>query len=284
MHGQPALARPSQLDAGDERHRRQLAHDRLGRIRFQPERQAAGSGHELGHLAVLDDLAVIEDHHRTAQLLDVLQVVRADDEGALLVERPDQVLHLGRRRGIEASGRLVEQHQLGRAEKRLRDRDPLEHPVAQRLGGLPRGVGEQDHLQRARRLRPRRRRREALQLGQHRELAQHRNALHELRVLGKDRDAPVQIAVQRRPPEHLDLAARRPQEAAQHGEERRLAGAVRPDQADRRARLQRQIDPVERARTAEVAAQPLRIDDRRRRHQASRVRNTCQPRNEYSAT
>ena len=99
-----------------------------------------------------------------------------------------------------------------------------------------------------------------------------------------DRDAPVQIAVQRRPSQHLHGSAGGTQEPAQHREEGGLARAVRPDQADGRARLDRDIDAIERARPAEVAAEAHRLDDRSGRHQASRVRNTCQPRNAYSAT
>jgi hypothetical protein len=75
--------------------------------------------------------------------------------------------------GSRPRGRLVEQHQLRRAQERLRDRDALQHAVAQRLGRLLRRVGQQHQLQYARRLRARRRRREPLQLGEHRELALH---------------------------------------------------------------------------------------------------------------
>ena len=56
----------------------------------------------------------------------------------------------------------------------LRDRDALEHPVAQHVRRLPGGVRQQDQLQNAGGLITRGFRREALQLAEHRQLSEDR--------------------------------------------------------------------------------------------------------------
>ena len=63
-----------------------------------------------------------------------------------------------------------------------------------------------------------------------------------------------------------DPSGRRPVDARQHVEERRLAGAVRADQARDRALLDREVDVVDRDEAAELLAQPRDVEQR---HQLS---------------
>ena len=60
-----------------------------------------------------------------------------------------------------------------------------------------------------------------------------------------------------------DHAARgRLVDAGEHVEERRLAGAVRPDQADDRALRHREVDVVDGDEAAELLAEPLGLEQR----------------------
>ena len=57
-----------------------------------------------------------------------------------------------------------------------------------------------------------------------------------------------------------DLAAGRLVQPGDHVEERRLARAVRPDQADDRALLDREVDPVDRHQAAEALGQAAYVE------------------------
>ena len=65
-----------------------------------------------------------------------------------------------------------------------------------------------------------------------------------------------------RRPSKNDEPRRRLVDAGEHVEERRLAGAVRADQADDRALGNGEVDVVDRDEAAELLAQPLRLEQR----------------------
>ena len=59
------------------------------------------------------------------------------------------------------------------------------------------------------------------------------------------------------------LASRRPQQARDDAQQRRLARAVLTEQRERRGRLHAQLDPAQHAALAEVVLDPQELDDRR---------------------
>src|SRR5581483_761747 len=95
-----------------------------------------------------------------------------------------------------------------------------------------------------------------------------RHVLEQADVLEGAADAALRERV-RRPPRHVlageeDGARRRLVDAGQHVEERRLARAVRADQADDRAGGDAEVDVVDRDEAAELLAQALGAKDRLR--------------------
>jgi hypothetical protein len=107
---------------------------------------------ELGDRAVLLELALIEDRDHVAQLLDLAELVRRHDQRGVAgpLDVADEGAHRGGVDRVQARGRLVEDDDLGAAEERLRDAQPLGHAVRQRarvLVGV--GLGETDELEHA---------------------------------------------------------------------------------------------------------------------------------------
>ena len=145
--------------------------------------------------------------------------------------------------GIEGSRGLVDEEHPRRAEERDREVEPL--AIADReVAARPAAVGQLEIGEQARRRRPRVR----LAL----------EPREELEVLARGQSSVVRRPL-RRPAdaqilESLDLSLRRIESTGQHGQEGRLAGAVRAHERDRLARRDGEVG----GRQRQFAAEPPR--------------------------
>ena len=156
------------------------------------------------------------------------------------------------RGAVEVAGRLVAQQQLGVGHDRARDRDALLLPARHLARIVLHAVGEIDHLERGLDvLAPllavepgqQQRQLDVLRRGQHR---------HQIVELEDEADiggAKARELALRQPvdalPGDMDLAARRPVDAAEQIEQRRLARARRPHHGDEVAARDGEVEVVE---------------------------------------
>ena len=75
-----------------------------------------------------------------AKLLDVVELVRRDDERRLAAQRKKKRAKTLGLDWVEPAQRLVEHHDVGMTKKRLRDHDALSHSVRERANGRVRLV------------------------------------------------------------------------------------------------------------------------------------------------
>ena len=179
--------------------------------------------------------------------------------------RDDEVEHLVAAGRVEAVRRLVEEHELRVVHERLGELHALPHAgrvaahlavalleeadEAQDLGGaLARGAARQ-----------------AVDAGHVRHELGGADVEREAVVLGHVADVPADLE-----PlgddvevEHLRRAGGGLEQAEQDADQGALAGAVRPHQADD-ARLQVEVEPVEREDAPVPLRQPARLDERHR--------------------
>ena len=78
------------------------------------------------------DLAAVDDRHAAAQLLDVLDDVRREDDDAVLADLAQQVQEADALGRVEPRGRLVDDDQLRVAEQRDGDAEALPHAAGER--------------------------------------------------------------------------------------------------------------------------------------------------------
>jgi hypothetical protein len=201
------------------------------------------------------------DHHldRPGELFDLLQDVRAEqDRAAGVGHRVQQIHHVQPLARVHAVERLVQEQRRRVVHQRRGYPDPLPHALGERLDTAVLGVGHLDVVDgpagRGRRIgQP-----VQLRARQH-ELPRGEEAVHVL-LLGDQAQPAVDVRV---PPARLAAdrhrAARRRQQAGHHVQQRRLAGAVRPEQA-RDARPDRHRDVVDRDHVAVPARRPGQFD------------------------
>ena len=178
-------------------------------------------------------------------------------------ERADELVRLGL---VQAGGRLVEQQE--RRPRRERPRDPeaallaVRQPAGRPVAAILEAQSREQLAGQARAPRASRPRRSAA-------ASTFSNTLRpeNRRTSWKVRTRParaISADVQRRDllaAEH-DGAGRRPLEAGEHVDERRLAGAVRADQPEDLALPQLEVDAVERLDAADVHADVSRLEKR----------------------
>ncbi len=204
--------------------RRVLGGVEIGRAQAVPGAHRPG---QLGDVALVQDPAAVDDRDPVAQLLDVGHLVaREEHRDPLRREAADERLHVAHPGRVEAGLGLVEDEQPRAAQERGGDAEPLAHPVGVAADPVARPVGQVDGVEHL--VDPRagvaavegREQLQVLAPGQVRV---------ELRRLDEPGD-PLERA-----PAHADRiaaeqpgAARgRPDQAEQHAQRRRLAGAVR---------------------------------------------------------
>jgi hypothetical protein len=161
---------------------------------------------------------------------------------------------------VEPVHRLVEDQQLGVGEQAARHAEPLAHAERVRLDAVIGAVREADARQGAVDARVRRALAgggddlEVLAAGEERVRA---------RLLDDRADAGERL---RTPCRHVEAeqshrAGGGACEPEQHADERGLAGAVRPEVAERRAGGDAQVDVVDRDTVAEALREPFGLDD-----------------------
>ena len=206
--------------------------------------------------ALGDDVAAVHDHEPIAELLGFVHVVRGEHErDALALQAgtagPKQVARLR----VEAGRRLVEQEHVGRVDQPASDREPSLHAARERvdLGVAPVAqLHEVEQLggpladERSRQV-------EVAAVDHH--VVPHRQLGVEVVLLRHDAEARADLRAVGRGvhAEHAEFAARPRRHAADHAHRRRLARAVRSEEAERLAGFDREVDAVdghERRRSA----------------------------------
>src|SRR5712691_12938509 len=201
---------------------------------------AAAEPHEVGHAypngvtaeklvegALRDHAAAIDDGDPVTDLLHLAEEVRVEENGRAAVAQPtNDLAHVVPADRIERARRLVEDDEVGRAEERDAETEPLLHSLRERADAARSAVGEPDDRERVLDL--------ALPRGpvEPRELAVQREHLArgEPRLiteqLGQVADAAECVAIADRRTEDLSVTRRRRREAEQQLHRRRLARAV----------------------------------------------------------
>ena len=235
------------------------------------ERLAPGVlAHERGRPALARRrLPVGHDRHRVGEPLGLLDVVRRhQDRRALAAQRVDQRPQLLADLRVEPDGRLVEQQQPRPVHERAGDQQPPAHPagelVARRVGAL----GEVRDLQRAVDRGAALVARDAVQAREDGEVLARRELDVEVVELGTTPHCAR--ACLESPgtskPSTLDLARVGDRLRGEHLHRRRLAGAVRPEQADAGALGHVEVEPVDRGDVAEALGHAPEPDGERFRH------------------
>jgi len=249
------------LDLGDSGLRREQPLG-LGQVVHLDEQRRIAARRDLCDWALQDHMATVDDRHLVASLLDLVEQVRREKDGAALVdERADQVARLEDARWIETVHRLVENQEQRVCEQAACDSQALPHAERIRLHAVVCAVGEPD---------ARKRWFDAAVGGA---VAGGRDDLEvlaagevrmELRFLDDRADAGQGLSPLRglRQPEQAEVAGRGARETEQGANERRLARSVRSEETECRPGRHGQVDVVDRGSLAESLRQPLRLDDR----------------------
>ena len=209
--------------------------------------------------------SAVDDHDLVRELRDLREdMARDEDRAAARRERAQEVAQPADPLRVEPVRRLVEHEQLRQAEQRARDAQALPH--AERVPAhLPPGGAAQlhlgEHLVHARQRNP-------AGQGEHPEMVSPRPRRMEAVGLEHGADpsqrvaqAPVRLARDPR------LARGRPDEPEHRAQRRRLAGAVRPEEAGDAPGRNREGQIVDRDRRAVPLRQPPHLDRRRFGHQ-----------------
>ena len=198
----------------------------------------------------------------TADRLGVAQNVRAEEHRPpLLAQRADEVAHVAAPERIEAGQRLVQKDHLRVVEQSLRDADALQHPARVRPKPPPPLGPDAGPVEPERSPPAAFGGRIAEQSPDVREELFGRAELVEAGRLRKEPDSPADGHVAGRPAQNLGAARRRTNELHQQPQRRGLAGAVRPEIAEHRARRHVERHLVEgalRAGSPEPGAERLR--------------------------
>ena len=185
-------------------------------------------------VALGEDPSLVDQQDVRRHRLDLVQDVARDDD-ALAGAAPvlDHADRLAPRDRIHARQRLVEDQQLRIVRERLRHLDPLAHALAVGADLLVGRLGELDVLDRARAPSPRASRLgDAVQTHERRHPFKAGHPIVEGVLLGTEADAVVQAGFcQIGSPRTRDAAFARLELPGDELHERRLARAVRPEQA-----------------------------------------------------
>src|SRR5438445_1582371 len=195
-----------------------------------------------------DDAAVVDDRDAVAELVCLLHVMRREqDRPALCLELADPVAQVARSLGVEPDCRLVEYHERRIGQKRPRQRETLPHAGGVTLHIIVGAVGELHGGQDVRDARLRLARRHVVQRREVFEVLAAGELPVEAPFSGEHRAEPCAYFARPREgidAEDADRAACRDEERGEHLHRRRLARAVRPEEAEDLTRLYNEIDPI----------------------------------------
>ena len=225
-------------------------------------------GDEVARRPLGDDLRLVHDDEAIAELLGLVHVVgRQDERRASLLEPveavPDEVACLW----VEASRRLVEEHEARLIDQRAGDRQAPLHAAGQRLDLGIGAIGQLDELEQVggppARLAPGQVEVAAIDD----EVVAGGHLLVEPIFLGDDADPRPdrRTAGVRIHPEDPELATRPRRDAADHAHRRRLPRPVRAEEAECLATRDVEVDRVDGRERAEALGQATGVDERGRR-------------------
>ena len=209
-----------------------------------------------------DDPPVVDDRDLVGELVRLLEVLRGEEQrGALAHLRSDHVPHAEPAARVESRRRLVEEQQARASDQRAREVEPAAHSAGVRLGDAVGRLLEVEALEQLAGARPRLLAGEAVQTPEHPQVLAPGQVLVDRRVLPGEADHPAHAL---RVAQHVDAAhdraaGVRPEQRREDPDGRRLARAVRPEQPEHGALLDREVDAVERADLA--AARPVDLDE-----------------------
>src|ERR1041385_353643 len=205
--------------------------------------------------ALLDhDGAVVDDDDLAADLRHLGEDVRREDDGAVGGELLDEAADLDDLLGVEADRRLVEDEHRRVVDQRAREADALAVALGEAAHDARRDVGEKAFGEHALERVFESALRDAFDAADELEIRAHGHVVIERRVLRQIADAPPRFARLLDDVEALDRdgALGRRHEAGDDAHRRRLARAVRPEQAQNLAVLGAEADVVDRAKVAVV--------------------------------
>ena len=213
-----------------------------------------------------DEAARREDPDPVADGLDLAQEVAGEhDRQAALVDEPAQQLEdLDDADRVDRGGRLVEDQEVGRLDQGIGDAEPLAHAAGVGADPVVRAVGEadlgEDLVDGGLRLGLA----EAVETGRVAQVLAAGHVLVEADGVGQVADPSLDLA--RLPggiePHHRCLAVGRLGQPEQHQDRGRLARAVLAEQPEDLARVDREVEPVDRRQRPVLLGQPARADDR----------------------
>ena len=196
--------------------------------------------------------AAIEERDPLAEALGLLEDVRREDDRlALLLERGQEVLHEDDVDRVEAAERLVEDEDLRVVDDRPEELDLLLHALAQLLGLLLEPWAEVHRVDPRREALQRGRLVDALDRREEEELVDDLHLPVEAALLGQVADALLELLAHRLA-EDADLALVGLRDVHDHPDRRRLAGAVRAEEAERDAVRNLEVELVHRRELAEA--------------------------------
>jgi len=212
------------------------------------------------HGAGRDDPSFSQDREAVGELLDLVQIVRGQEDGlAKTAQRADRLPGAAPRAGVEAGRRLVEEDQLRVADQRETEIEPpalaAGEPPRTRVALLLE-PDQLDHLVDGARMLvvPG----ELAQLLRDGEVLVHGRGLEH----NADPSSPAEAGCLGVRPEHLDLAGIPPTVALEDLDGRRLAGSVRSEQAENLAGADLEVDALDRFEVVVRLRQAANADDR----------------------
>src|SRR5882724_4150530 len=205
---------------------------------------------ELAGCSAREDLPALDEGDLVAELVRLAHVVgRQHDGDPLLAPEPGDVRADAHRHvRVEAERRLVEEEELGVVHERLRERDPLLEPGRQIAVRNPAVWPELAYLDEPVDARPERAAAQAVEppvegddLADPQAPEERRPAARHVEPASQQGRVADDVVA-----EHRDGAAIGREQGGENREQRRLAGAIRAEEAEDRATLHRQRDPAQR--------------------------------------
>ena len=243
------------------------ARDRIGARRFV----VAGLEPQFFEGAFGDEPAVGDDADAVGHALGDFKNMRGHDDGAAGAHAFAQnAFDLTRGAGIEPGQRFVENDQLRFVNERAGQRNFLPHALGKSFAAFLRMRRKIEPVQKLLCARLGKRRREAPQSGDEFEIFSRRQLVVDHRLIGNPRHQPLcryRIG-ERVDAGDADAAGVGPQQAGDHAQGRRLAGAVRAEQRIELAGANIQVQPVDRG-AVETLDETVNFEGERRRGSAA---------------
>ena len=229
--------RPEEGDVVQLRHRGEARARLAARGRLDLDERARIGREDLGAGPGRHDPPLVEEREARGVLGLVHVGGRNDDREPLVVERVQDLPELAARNGVDARRRFVEEEKVRARQERRDERELLLHAAGEGAGEAGPESIEPDAGKKVLRARRGLVRRNGVEAGPERQVLVHREILVEREALGHESEGDV-VAV--------GAAGRGLEQAGDDPEERRLAGAVGPDEREQLAARDREVDAAQR--------------------------------------